>query len=307
MKLENIIKKLKLISIGNINCEVTGIAVSDRAKETDIAIVKNASQFLTTKANVLLTRPRIINTNKTLILCLQLDAVAIQIASLMIKEGIYFDYEKSVHYQMYDDMVFMGENVKFGIDTSINPFTCIGNHVEIGKHCRIGSNVVIASGSIIGDGVVIRDGAKIGVRPHAYYNDNGIKGFSGIGKTVIGNMVEIGYNSIIQKGVFSDTSIGENTKIGDLVAIGHDVCIGTDCIIMAQAGVAGDCIIGNHVKLYGQCAINNSVHIGDGAVIYGKTGVMSNISPGATVSGYYGRKHNEEMLLQAKIRRKFRR
>lgn len=307
MRLAKIIKELNLVSSGNVDCEVTGITTAERAAKTDIAIVRNEKQMMNTKATVLLTTPIIINTDKTLVFCLQLETAAIQIATLMINKGIYVNYESPVQYHMNNQMVCMGENIVVGTDTCIKPFSCIGNNVIIGKQCKIGSNVTIASGTVIGDGVIIRDGVRIGVRPHAYYEENIIKGFPGIGKTVIGDNVEIGYNSIVQRGVFSDTAIGENTIIGDLVAIGHDVIIGAGCKIMAQVGIAGDCKIGNRVMLYGQCAINNGVKIGDKAVVYGKTGVMKNIASGEIVSGPYGRGHKAEMLLQSRIRRTFRR
>lgn len=307
MKLIDIIKNLNLVTSGNTKCDVFGIAKADFAKETDIAIVKNNKDILNTKANVLLTSPKIIDTDKTLIFSLQPETVALQIALLMVKEGIYCNYESPICYQMNNNMFLTGAEVSIGADTSIKPFTCIGNYVKIGKKCQIGSNVSIASGSKIGDGVIIRDGARVGVRPHAYVNSEGVKGFFGIGKVIIGDAVEIGYNSVIQRGVFSDTIIGKNTNIGDMVAVGHGVQIGRNCIIMAQVGIAGECTIGDQVKLYGQCAINNSVKIGDRAIIYGKTGVMKNVAPGDLVSGPYGRNHNEEMLLQSMIRRKFRR
>ena len=307
MKLRSIIDRLNLVTFGDTDCEVTGIAAAERATEAEIAIVEKENQVFKTKAKVLLTTSIFVNTNKTLIFCLQLENTAIRIATLMIEEGIYANYESPVCFHMNKQMVAMGENVVVGTGTIINPYTCIENHVKIGKHCQIGSNVTVGSGTVIGDGVVIRDGARIGVRPHAYYEDETRKGFAGIGKTLIGDKVEIGYNSIIQRGVFGDTVIGEHTKIGDLATIGHDVHIGADCVIMAQAGIAGNCEIGNRVMLYAQCGINNFVKIGDGAVVYGKTGVMNNVAPGGLVSGPYGRRHREEMMLQARIRREFRR
>jgi UDP-3-O-[3-hydroxymyristoyl] glucosamine N-acyltransferase len=94
---------------------------------------------------------------------------------------------------------------------------------------------------------------------------------------IIENSVEIGANCTIDKGVTSETRIGEGTKIDNLVQIGHDTVIGKKCLIAAGCGIAGCITIGNEVTVWGQVGMSSGIHIGDKAVIQGQTGVTKSI------------------------------
>ena len=89
----------------------------------------------------------------------------------------------------------------------------------------------------------------------------------------MGRGVEVGCNTVIQRGTLSDTIIGDGTLIGDLVEIGHDVKAGVGSLIVSQAGISGNVTIGDGVEIYGQAGVANWLDIGDGATIMAKAGI----------------------------------
>jgi UDP-3-O-[3-hydroxymyristoyl] glucosamine N-acyltransferase len=118
---------------------------------------------------------------------------------------------------------------------------------------------------------------------------------------VIGNDVEIGANTTIDRGSIGATEIGDGCKIDNLVHIAHNVRIGAHSIVVAQVGIAGSTRIGKGVTLGGQAGINGHIHIADGATIAGQAGVFGDVPAGATYSGYPARPHKEAMRAQAAL------
>ena len=221
----------------------------------------------------------------------------------MIAEGFYPDYEKPFE-QTDINAVQVGQNIEIGEGTHIAPFVSIGENVMIGKNCKIESNVFIGSGSQIGDNVIIRSGSRIGVNCHYHYAQNGRhNSFCGVGRTILEDGVEIGCNTVIQRGTLSDTVMGTGTIIGNLVEIAHDVTIGKGCLIVSQVGICGNVKIGDHVQIYGQAGVVNWVEIDDNAVILSRARVTKNVRAGAKISGLFTNEHAEELKYQAKLRK----
>ena len=119
----------------------------------------------------------------------------------------------------------------------------------------------------------------------------------------MGRGVEVGCNTVIQRGTLSDTIIGDGTLIGDLVEIGHDVKAGVGCLIVSQVGISGSVTIGDGVEIYGQAGVANRLDIGDGATIMAKAGITRNVKPGVKVSGMFGREHAQELRARAKLKK----
>ncbi|MBR3746498.1 MAG: UDP-3-O-(3-hydroxymyristoyl)glucosamine N-acyltransferase, partial [Selenomonadaceae bacterium] len=115
--------------------------------------------------------------------------------------------------------------------------------------------------------------------------------------------VEIGSNTVIQRGTFSDTIIGAGTIIGNLVELAHDVKIGEDCLIVSQVGICGNVTIGKRVQIFGQAGISNWVTIGDDAIVLAKSLVTKNIRAGQKVSGMFAREHRDELKHLAKLKK----
>lgn len=306
IKIKDLVEIFGYEIIGNEELTVSGIAYAEDATEDMLGIVRKKQDIRTTKANVLLTEPCLELTEKTLLFPYENLGVAVEKITELLKErGVCKRYEAPVEYSCKREFpqVLFGDNVIIGNGTRMEPFTTIGNDVLIGENCSIGSNVWIGSGTVIGDGVTIRSGSRIGVEGFFTVEEGRRHLYPGIGRVVLHSGVDIGCNTIIQRGTFSDTVIGENTILANLIDIGHDVKIGSSCKIISQTGIAGFSVIGNRVTIFAQCMINNDVTIGDDAVIKGKTRVTGNIPAGETVSGEFARNHKKELRYQAALRK----
>lgn len=179
----------------------------------------------------------------------------------------------------------VGPNAEIGSNCRVAAHAHIGNGVRIGNNCRIGPNASIRF-SIVGDDVAIYAGARIGEPGFGFaVSETGPVSVPQVGRVVIGDAVEIGANSTIDRGAVPDTVIGAGTRIDNLVQIGHNVEIGRMCIIVAQVGIAGSTKVGDGVQIGGQAGISGHLVIGDGARIAACSGVMRNVDAGETIAG----------------------
>jgi UDP-3-O-[3-hydroxymyristoyl] glucosamine N-acyltransferase len=180
-----------------------------------------------------------------------------------------------------DPFASIGEN------TNVGKRTCIHANVVIGKNCRLGDdvvlhpNVVLYDDTILGDRVIIHANSVIGADGFGYRFQHGknVK-VPQLGNVVVGNDVEIGACSTIDRGTFQATLIGEGTKIDNLVQVAHNCKIGKHNIFAAQVGIAGSCVTGNNVFLGGQAGISDHIRVGDGAAFGAKTGVFHDVAAG---------------------------
>lgn len=168
----------------------------------------------------------------------------------------------------------------------IEPNVVIGPYVKIGARSHIMANVTIAEHTIIGEEVIVQPGAIIGTE--GFYFKRTPEGFfkwrSG-GRVILEDRVEVGAGSTINKGVSSDTIIGEGTKLDSQVHIGHDVVVGKRCLLVAQVAIAGNCMIGDDVILYGQAGIAQNVKIANKVVVLARSGVSKDLEEGKTYFG----------------------
>jgi UDP-3-O-[3-hydroxymyristoyl] glucosamine N-acyltransferase len=184
------------------------------------------------------------------------------------------------------DYAVIGDCVEIGDDTFIGPNTVISDNVIIGKNCRIMASVTI-SYSIIKDNCIIHPGARIGQDGFGFApTSKGIKKIVQLGRVLIGNDVEIGANTCIDRGGINDTVISDSTKIDNLVQIGHNSVIGENCFICGQVGLAGSSIIGSAVMLGGQVGVAGHLTIGNGSMISAQSGVVSDVPPKSVFGGY---------------------
>lgn len=195
--------------------------------------------------------------------------------------------------QAHFEGVAIGQNVVIGENTYIEPGCYIGHNTTIGPNCYIGRdtliypNVTIGPNCYIGSHVVIQSGCVIGGEAFYYKrNPAGSERLLSKGRVVIGDYVEIGANTTIDRGVTSDTYIGDHTKIDNLVQIGHDTFIGRNCQIAAQVGIAGACVIEDGVILWGQVGIPSGIRIGPRATVLAKSGVLTSLEGGKVYFGF---------------------
>jgi UDP-3-O-[3-hydroxymyristoyl] glucosamine N-acyltransferase len=205
----------------------------------------------------------------------------------------------------------IGDNVIIGNGTVIYPGVFIGPATVIGCGCVIYPNAAIREETAIGNRVIIHANAAIGSDGFGFAPLEGrwMK-IPQAGRVIIGDDVEIGSNTAIDRATFGETRIGNGTKIDNLVQIGHNVWIGDHCVIAGKAGIAGSAHIGNHVRIGADAGIAGHIDIGDGAAIGARAGVTASIEAGATVSGFPAIDHTLErrvLVAQKKTPELFRR
>jgi UDP-3-O-[3-hydroxymyristoyl] glucosamine N-acyltransferase len=168
-------------------------------------------------------------------------------------------------------------NVTILDDSSIGSQTIIWSGTVIRERCRIGNNCIIHSNVTIG-----ADG--FGYRPSP--DGRSLVKIPQIGTVIIGNSVEIGAGSCIDRGKFNATTIGDGTKIDNLVQIAHNCKVGRSCVMAGQSGLAGSATLGDGVMMGGGARVKDHVSIGDGAKLGGNAGVISDVGPGKTLFGF---------------------
>lgn len=168
-----------------------------------------------------------------------------------------------------DPTVRFGRNVTVGAGTVILAGSYIGDDVIIGENCLIHPNVTIYHGCSVGDGCILHSGAVIGSDGYGFAHTREGKHVKihQLGGVRIGDEVEIGANTTIDRGALGDTVIGSGTKIDNQVQIGHNCLIGENCLIVAQTGIAGSTKLGRNVVMGGQSATAGHLEIGDFATL----------------------------------------
>ena len=179
----------------------------------------------------------------------------------------------------------VGREARIGMGTTVAAGAVVGYRVFIGSNCYIGPGASVTH-ALIGDRVTLHAGARIGQDGFGYaMSAGGHLKIPQIGRVTIGNDVEIGANSTIDRGFLMDTMIGEGTKIDNLVQIAHNVVIGRHCIIVSQSGIAGSAELGDFVIMGAHSGIVEHVKVGSGALIAGMAHVKDDVEPGARMGG----------------------
>lgn len=199
-------------------------------------------------------------------------------------------------------VVLAGASIGDGSD--IGPNSVISDDVVIGKDCCIMANASIRERCLLGDRVILQPGVVIGSDGYGYELSQGrhLK-IDQVGIVEIGDDVEIGANTTIDRARFGKTIIGEGTKIDNLVQIGHNVVIGKHCLIVALTGISGSARLGDYVTVAGQVGIAGHVTVGSKAMLGGRSGVTNNLAGGIAYGGKPAQALRDEMKLQAHVRR----
>lgn len=176
-------------------------------------------------------------------------------------------------------------HAKIADNTIVRSHTVIGEHVKIGCDSVVEYGVTITN-TITGDRLYVKPGARIGQPGFGFHMDEkGHFDIPQIGCVRIGNDVQIGANTTIDRGSQHDTVIGHFCRIDNLVQIAHNVELGDGCVLVAQVGVAGSSKFGKFVIVAGQVGIAGHLVIGDGVKIAAQSGLMRDVSSGETVAG----------------------
>lgn len=299
--------------------EIAGVAAVEDAGPDDLTFISNPKykKYLTTTRAKAVIITRDIKPPETLLSLVVDDPY---VAFLKVLEVFNTRTPRDIASGIHPDAVIdpdtdVGENVSIGAfavigpqvtigkGTTIGPCTVILKDSHLGENCIIYPNVTIMDGSKIGDRVILHAGAVVGSDGFGFAPLEGrFHKIPQIGKVLIGDDVEIGTCTCIDRAAFGVTVIESGTKIDNLVQIAHNVRIGSNTVITSQVGISGSTTIGSGVKIGGQAGFAGHLTIGDGASIGAQAGVTKDVSGSETVSGYPAKNHMKAMRLEAALR-----
>jgi UDP-3-O-[3-hydroxymyristoyl] glucosamine N-acyltransferase len=273
---------------GNGTLELQGVAAPERAGARDLIYVdsaKFAARAMASAAQCLIVGEGIRVEGKTVLRSAHPKLAFVEAAALLVERapiatGIHATAIVAPLAQLAADTgigpyAVIGEDVRIGARSQIGAQCVIGAGCWIGDDCRIHPRVTLYHGVRLGNRVEIHSGAVIGADGFGYAKGKGrYWKFPQRGIVEIGDDVEIGANTTIDRGSLDDTQIAEGVKIDNLVHIAHNVKIGAHTVIAAQAGFSGSCTIGKGVTVGGQAGFGEQCELEDGAIIGGQSGVL---------------------------------
>lgn len=201
--------------------------------------------------------------------------------SAVVEPGAAVDPAASV-----GPLAVISSGAVIGPGTVIGAGCFIGSGSRVGAGCFLHPGVKIREGCVLGDRVILHCGCVVGADGFGYeFKDGRHVKIRQAGGVIIGNDVEIGANTTIDRARFGNTRIGDGTKIDNLVQIAHNVVIGRGCIIVAGAMIAGSTRLGDYVTLGGQVGVAGHLTIGDRVMAGAQSGISKSIPAGTVVFG----------------------
>ncbi len=295
----------KLINETTPEISISGVATLDGACAGEIAFLGNEkyfNDFLATKASAVLVPPALPQYPEGVAFIevenpsLSFNALVAHFmkASTDFVPGIHPTAVVDATAKLDPTKVCVGPHAvieadaEIGDGSDIGPGCVIGKAVKMGENCKLYANVVIRERCILGKHVVIQPGAVIGGDGFGFLLNNETGRYDTIdqvGIVEIGDHVDIGANTTIDRARFGRTIIGEGTKLDNQIQIGHNVTIGKHCVMCAQSGIAGSTHVGNYVTIAAQCGITGHIKIEDKVVVAARSGVIGNLESGKTYWG----------------------
>ena len=300
------------------DARVDGIAPLDRASASDLSFLANAKYaplFERSRAGVVLVTADLATAAGP---CASRVVVASPHEALLSLIPRFYrqpERKAGIH-----PTAIIAPGAQLGADPTVEAYAVIGAGATIGDRAWIGAHSVVGAGATIGhdvrlfphvtlypgttlgDRVTLHSGVRAGSDGFGYvFRDGAHQKIPHVGRCVIGNDVEVGANSTIDRGSIDDTVIGDGTKIDNLVQVGHNVRIGRLCLLMAQVGVAGSSRVEDGAILAGQVGLAGHLTVGAGARLAAQAGVISDIPAGETWGGYPARPHREVLKAHAAL------
>jgi UDP-3-O-[3-hydroxymyristoyl] glucosamine N-acyltransferase len=287
-------KQLAAEVAGDASATLTGFAMIDRAKAGDLTFAENAEFFAAAEASA-----------ATAIICDQQAVSDKKILLRVANPRVAFAKALAIFFPEPKFAPGIHPSAVIAASAQIDPTAHIGPHCTVGERVKIGAGCVLQSGDAIGDDATLGDGTNLFPNVTVYARSQigkrvrlhsgvviGADGFGyvfdtsfhrkvpQIGNVVIGDDVEIGPNSTVDRAALGSTVVGKGTKIDNLVQVGHNVEIGEHCIFCSQVGISGSTKIGHYTVVAGQVGLAGHLKIGNKVTIGSKSGVMHNIPDG---------------------------
>ena len=301
------------IIVGDPTMVITGVSEIQNGRESTITFLGNlkykkyiqttdASAVVVTEASLLDNKPGIVHHNPQL-----------AIAKILGEFAPKIQYTKGVNENAYvNSKAKIGNNVTIGAFSVIEPGVIIGDHSNIGSHtvigqktiigrnCNIFSNIHIYHGTNIGDNAIIHSGTVIGSDGFGFVTDKDINHkIPQNGNVIIGNDVEIGANSAVDRGTIGDTVIEDQCKLDNHVHLAHNVRLGKGCLLTAAVTIAGSVEVGEFCIFAGHVGVAPHVTIGARSILAAKTGVSKSLIGGKVYAGMPAREIREQHKREA--------
>ncbi|MBD3161937.1 MAG: UDP-3-O-(3-hydroxymyristoyl)glucosamine N-acyltransferase [Candidatus Eisenbacteria bacterium] len=317
MRLDELAAKLGAVLHGDGEIEITGVAGIREARAGQVTFLANPkyeSFVATTNASALIAARRPPGRSLPV---LEVEEPYLAFVNAL---GI-FSRDRLGAVPGIHDSAILGKDVVLGEGVSIGPLVVIGDGAAIGDRTvlmsgcfvggatRIGAdahlypNVVVREDSILGDRVVVHSGAVIGSDGFGFARDGeSVRKIPQIGNVEVGDDVEIGANTTIDRATTGTTRIGRGSKIDNLVMVAHNVQIGANTLVCAQVGISGSATVGDGVTLAGQVGLVGHISVGDRVQVGAQGGVTKSIPSGESVSGYPALPHRQARRIYAAMR-----
>ena len=304
--IQEIAQKLGGEIIGNTNLIITGPEQLEQAKETQITFIgskKYVKFWECSKASAAIVNEDLDlqpGEGRALIKVKSADLAMAELLEMYVMDCPVF--EEDIHPAAVIHATakigtgckigagcYIGKDVVIGNNSILYPNVTVLDYTTIGTHTTIWPGTVIRERCIVGSYCILHPNVSIGgdgfgFRPSP--DGRGLIKIPHIGNVVIGNAVEIGSNSCVDRGKFSSTFIGDGSKIDNLVQIGHNSKMGRCCVMAGSSGLAGSVTLGDGVMVGGGACITDHTNVGSGAVVGGMSGVITDVLPGKKVLGY---------------------